>query len=120
MPPSDETEVYRQAIRTRADDLRFVMDELARSRSGLTRAMDQQERLLEAPFGRRTATITPYRRNLVGSGHPSFADYQFTIPQLAAVYPIPPPRSLPQLPRNPLHHWLIRVLVGRPERAYSA
>lgn len=162
MPPSDETEVYRQAIRTRVDDLRFVLDELARSRGGLTKAMDltkvgvlgysaggfaaaeamlldrridvgvnldgamvydldgkvlgeSAQRGLDQPFllfgsdGHHHAvpanspdydpSWAAFWRNqrgpkldlnLIGSRHPSFADYQFAIPQLAAAYPIPP------------------------------
>ncbi|WP_405059273.1 hypothetical protein OG474_42015 [Kribbella sp. NBC_01505] len=169
MPPSDDTEVYRQAIRTRVDDLRFVLDELARWRggqAGLPRGLDQAMDLtkigvlgysaggfaaaeamlidrridvgvnldgamvydldgkvlgesalrgLDRPFllfgsdghhhavpvgspdyDPSWAAFWQHQRgpkldlNLVGSRHPSFADYQFAIPQLAAAYPIPP------------------------------
>ncbi|TDD60314.1 alpha/beta hydrolase [Kribbella antibiotica] len=162
IPPSDETAVYRQAIQTRVADLRFVLDELARSRSGLAKTMDLSRvgvlgfsaggfaaaeamlldrridvginldgamvydldgkvlgesalRGLDRPFllfgseghhhavpanspdyDPSWAAFWQHQRgpkldlNLLGSRHPSFADYQFAIPQLAAAYPIPP------------------------------
>ncbi len=198
MPPSDETAIYRQAIRTRVDDLRFVLDELGRSRSGLAKAMDltrvgvlgysaggfaaaeamlldrridvgvnldgamvydldgkvlgeSAKRGLRQPFllfgsdGHHHAvpasspdydpswsSFWQHQRgpkldlNLLGSRHPSFADYQFAIPQLAAAYPIPPdtvtagigtidPRRSIQAQRTYIAAWFDQYLKHRPQ-----
>ena len=158
MPSADDTEVYRTAIRTRTEDLGFVLDQLERLPLGFLdlkhvgvlgfsaggfagaqlmltdRRVDAGVNLdgamvydlegevlgeaalqgLDRPFlqfGHENhshreepgsldydpswVSFWKHQRgwklelNLVGSHHPSFADYQWAIPQLAAEYDVP-------------------------------